>query len=425
TTIDYSDTTTINPDVTRVYDGATNGKGRLWESYAGGTFTVGSNVEHTKVTAYDALGRPLSQLQEFKTSGVWSPSYITQRNYNLAGGVTLQVYPSGHSVTYNYDQAGRLGDKDSQNLALTGSLGDGTTRTYSRGISYSAFGSIAQEQFGTDTAIYNKLAYNSRGQLAEIKESTTPNDSSWNRGKFVNWYSLECGVNVSSVDCNAADNNGNLRKQETLIPNNEQNTSSTSWYEEFDYDSLNRLQRVHEYTGTTAIDWQQEYVYDRYGNRTIEQDVTKTYGAGINKKAFTVNTANNRLGVPAGQTGTMSYDNAGNLTTDTYSATGATRAYNAENRMTSETRADSSVAGSYTYNADGQRVRRTVAGQPSAVTTWQVYGFDGELLAEDAANASYTTPQKEYGYRNGQLLVTADASSGFNGYGYRRTITID
>jgi RHS repeat-associated protein len=54
-------------------------------------------------------------------------------------------------------------------------------------------------------------------------------------------------------------------------------------------------------------------------------------------------------------------------------------------------------------------VRRTVGGQPSAVTTWQVYGLGGELLAEYVANASATTPQKEYGYRNGQLLITAEA----------------
>jgi filamentous hemagglutinin len=57
----------------------------------------------------------------------------------------------------------------------------------------------------------------------------------------------------------------------------------------------------------------------------------------------------------------------------------------------------------------GNGVRRTVGGQPSAVTTWQVYGLGGELLAEYAANASVATPQKEYGYRNGQLLITADA----------------
>ncbi len=43
-----------------------------------------------------------------------------------------------------------------------------------------------------------------------------------------------------------------------------------------------------------------------------------TSGLGINKKDFTVNTANNRLGVPGGQSGTMTYDAAGDLTTDTY-----------------------------------------------------------------------------------------------------------
>ncbi len=67
----------------------------------------------------------------------------------------------------------------------------------------------------------------------------------------------------------------------------------------------------------------------------------------------------------------------------------------------------------YTYDADGRRVRRKVDG----VETWQVYGFDGELLAEYAANAAYTTPQKEYGYRNGELLITA-ASTQPCGVGY-------
>jgi RHS repeat-associated protein len=205
------------------------------------------------------------------------------------------------------------------------------------------------------------------------------------------------------------DNNGNLRKQETLIPNNEQNTSSTSWYQQYEYDSLNRLQRVHEYTGNPVVDWQQEYVYDRYGNRTIHQANTNTWGAGINKKDFTANTANNnRLGVPSGQTGTMTYDNAGNLTTDTYSGAAVTRAYDAENRMTTETQASNFVAGVYTYNADGQRARRKVSG----VETWQVYGMEGELLAEYSAGAAVGSPQKEYGYRNGQLLITAEAGSG-------------
>jgi len=131
---------------------------------------------------------------------------------------------------------------------------------------------------------------------------------------------------------------------------------------------------VHENTGNTSLDWTQEYVYDRYGNRTLHQ--TNTYGTGINKKDFTVNTANNRLGVPSGQSGTMSYDNAGNLTTDTYSGAAVSRAYDAENHMTSETQAGS-VVDSYSYDGDGKRVKRNTNGNE----TWQVYGAGGELLA--------------------------------------------
>src|SRR6185295_14564714 len=217
-TIDYSDTTSVNPDVTRVYDGATNGKGRLWDSYAGGTASVGNNVEHTRISGYDALGRALSQLQEFKTNGVWSSGYTTQRVYNLAGAVSSQTYPSGRMVTYNYDVAGRLADKDASNLAFTGNLGDGgTPRSYSTEISYSPLGGMTKEKFGTDTALYNKTIYNSRGQAAEIRVGTYhPTDSTWwNRGAIINHYSDSCwgSCGGSNSGTQMIDNNGNLKKQ--------------------------------------------------------------------------------------------------------------------------------------------------------------------------------------------------------------------
>jgi RHS repeat-associated protein len=130
-----------------------------------------------------------------------------------------------------------------------------------------------------------------------------------------------------------------------------------------------------------------------------------TWGTGINNKQFDVTTSNNRLAVPSGQSGTMSYDSAGNLTTDTYTGAGS-RIYDAENRMTKAWGGNNQWQ-EYTYNADGQRVRRKV----DAVETWQVYGFEGELLAEYAASGAATSPQKEYGYRNGQLLVTAESAA--------------
>jgi RHS repeat-associated protein len=394
-TIDYSNTTIGSPnvpDITRVYDGATNGKSRLWESYAGGTASVGSTVEHTKVTGYDAVGRPLSQLQEFKTNGVWGPTYTTQRGYNIAGEVTSQINPSGRTVAYSYDTAGRAS-------SFSGNLGDGTQRNYSTEIIYSPLGGMTKEKFGTDTALYNKLFYNSRGQLAEIREGTSyagPTDTGWERGAIINYYSTCWGMCydlASNTSQSMPDNNGNLKKQEIFVP------GASSWLQQYDYDNLNRLQGVSESTGGTTL-WRQEYVYDRYGNRTIHQ--TNTWGSGIPKPNFGVATASNRLTPPTGYT--MSYDAAGNLSNDTYTGAG-TRTYDAENRMTTAW-GGNNQSQVYNYNADGQRTRRKVDG----VETWQIYGMDGELVAEYAANGLATSPQKEYGYRNGQLLVTAEAT---------------
>jgi len=335
-----------------------------------------------------------------------SHDYTTGYTYDLAGDVLTETYPSGHVATYNYDGVGRLADKDSTHLAFTGNLGDGTSRNYSSGIAYDEAGRMTVEKLGTDTPVYNKLFYTSKGQLAEIRVSTSytgPTDTSWDRGAIINHYSNNCwGMCAGSA---MTDNDGDLKKQDTYIPNDDPMTGYTMEWQSYDYDELHRLQRVHENTGNTSLDWTQEYVYDRYGNRTIHQ--TNTYGTSINKKDFTVNTSNNRLGVPSGQTGTMSYDSAGNLTTDTYSGAAVSRAYDAENHMTSETQSGS-VVDAYSYEGDGKRVKRNTNGNE----TWQVYGLGGELLAEYAANASASTPQIEYGYRNGQLLVTAGATSG-------------
>jgi RHS repeat-associated protein len=79
------------------------------------------------------------------------------------------------------------------------------------------------------------------------------------------------------------------------------------------------------------------------------------------------------------------------------------RVYDANNLMVSATDFNNQQS-SYTYDADSRRVRRKVSG---SYETWQVHGLNGELLAEYAAGAAPSSPQKEYGYRNGQLLVTA------------------
>lgn len=394
TTVDYSDTTTINPDITRFYDGATNGKGRFWYSYAGGSYSVGATVEHTAIDSYDALGRPSVQRQLFKLNGAWGPTYQISRAYNRAGSVTNQTYPSGRTVSYTYDGAGRT-------ASFTGNLGDGTNRTYSNITLYSPWGGLSREQFGTNIPLYHKQRYTNRGQLWDMRLSTVDDETNWNRGVIINYYSLANLVEGGT----GTDTNGNLYLQQHWVPHNDQISAYTVHQQAYAYDTLNRLTWAGEYLNGVTNTGSQHYQYDRWGNRKIDPI---TWGTGINNKQFDVNPANNRLAVPSGQSGTMSYDYAGNLITDSYTGAGS-RVYDAENRMISAQGINQGNWQYYTYNADGQRVRRKVDG----VETLQVYGMDGELLAEYASDAAAANSQREYGYRNGQLLVTASNLRGY------------
>lgn len=392
TSVTYTNDPANTPAVNRYYDGwrggvnsnIPNSKGRLWQSETGGA--AGSR---TLVNNYDAMGRVLQQQQQFYYASAWSVPYTVSRTYDLMGHMLTQTLPSGHTSTYAYDQVGRTS-------SFSGTLGDGATRTYASQIQYTELGVLQEEKFGTVTPLYHKQRYNTRGQLWDMRLSTVSyatDPANGDRGSIVNFYS-----NNFVQGGTGADNNGNILRQNSYLPD------GTTFRNDFTYDSLNRLQRVNEYTANPALDWQQEFVYDQWGNRTIHQ--TNTWGTGINKKAFTVNPSSNRLGKPSGQLGTMIYDEAGNLTTDSYSGYGAAT-FDAENRMIA---GQDSYAGwsYYTYNADGQRSRRKI----NNLETWQVYGFDDELLAEYAANVGVATPQKEYGYRNGQLLISATGSSG-------------
>jgi YD repeat-containing protein len=131
--------------------------------------------------------RPLTERQQFFVNGGWSQSYTVTRGYNLSGAVTSQNYPSGRSVSYTYDNAGRT-------TGFGGYLGDNVNRSYATEMLYSSLGGMVKERFGTDTAIYNKLFYNSRGQLAEIREGTynATDGTWWNRGAIINHYSESC-----------------------------------------------------------------------------------------------------------------------------------------------------------------------------------------------------------------------------------------
>lgn len=405
----YASDPAQTPPAYRHYDNPATGKqglGRFWWN------TTGASA--TGVGGYDAAGRVLEQHQNFLNGSAWSADYSVKLEYNLAGGITSQTYPSGHAVTYNYDAAGRPGDNGVQ-PAFRGYLGDGVQRTYADQVSYNEFGGVRQERFGTQTPLYHKLRYNTRGQLYNVRLSTGGDAESWNRGMLVNHYG---SLDYANWGASGPNDNGNLLRSHHYVPNSEQadlNNPSTYkvFYQDYEYDALNRVTKVTELNNlTSGAQYGQKFDYDRFGNRTINQGQT----LGAPGKQFDLNPAgdkrevaepSNRLyaagdnaRLPAEKL--MRYDAAGNLVYDSYSAAGGgARMYDAENRMTAAVGTDGNLA-SYTYDADGRRVRRKVANEE----WWQVYGVGGELVAEYRAGAATYVPSKEYGYRGGELLVT-------------------
>jgi RHS repeat-associated protein len=394
--VTYSDGT---PQIDRFYDNpasGANGKGRLHRVETNNLDPLNSGqvaYSRTIINGYNAMGSVTSQTQRFARGAAATPTwndFTVTRNYDLIGNVTLQTYPSpSKNVTYEYDSAGRL-------RHFYGNLGDGVPRNYAVYLNYNAAGQLLKEGFGTNTATYHYIDYNSRFQMVESRLSTSFNNpGTWNRGKLV--FSYHTG--------DATKNNGNVMRQEHYVPLavNDSTGAVTSFAvpmrDDYEYDAVNRLLWVkgkqQDANGNETPDpiYQQTFIYDQFGNRRIDAAPNQTFGNAINNAVYDVNKANNRIYG-------MQYDAAGNVINE-QSTGGANRYYDAENRMTK------AWAGSnwqyYVYDGDGRRVRRIVNGQEY----WQVYGIDGELVAEYPAGGVASTPQKEYGYRNGQLLVVA------------------
>src|SRR5205807_1851890 len=225
-------------------------------------------------------------------------------------------------------------------------------------------------------------------QLAVIGVTTINDGATWNRGRIGNGYSPSFQCDEFDPTCAGSDNNGNLSSQKMFIPQDDQAASYTSWLQTYHYDSLNRLKDGTEFSPIPScpncFGWAHTYQYDQYGNRTFDPQWTRS---DVPWKQFTVDTSTNRLGVPSGQSGTMTYDTAGNLIVDTYTGEGQ-RDYDAENRMTRAW--GNGQWQTYGYDGDDRRVKRIVNG----TETWQVYGVEGELVAEYSYNGVPSNPQK-------------------------------
>src|SRR5882724_7250342 len=293
-------------------------------------------------SSYDQMGRVTSTVQ--CNPGVSGCKTFTA-GYDKLGDMTSLAYPANNfTVTYGYDSAARL-----------------TTATDSSGVIYAqtptyVAGSAIKEFTSPNfNSLKYHVDYNNRLQPTEIWTGT----ASGAAALFDKQYSY--GATGS--------NNGNIY----TITNVKDSTRTQT----FSYDVLNRLISAQDQTH-----WANTYTYDAWGNM---------------QKIPVINVPGENLQVAGDANNHMlnyTYDAAGNMQSD-----GTNRyTFDAENRIACMNPDINWVCNtnsiSYTYDADGQRVKKS-----DGTNYW--YGPSGDVLAETDNSGAWTN----YIFFGGQHLA--------------------
>jgi RHS repeat-associated protein len=332
-------------------------------SYSGGTAATTSSVAYTYDTdfhgalssvansassttyAHDGFGRVVGSSQN--TSG--QPAQPFSYLYSLTDQLTWEKYPSGRSITYTLDTAGRV-------TGVSGSL-NGSTTPYVSNITYLAPGVPSAISLGN--TVTQQFGWNDRLQQTSVTAGT----------QFgLNFYPRASGQTICS------NNNGNIL-QETISAN-----GAVQATEQFTYDSLNRLTLADEETASSftpacpdtnaSAVWYEQYSYDTVGNRTVACESPNL--ASLPWEVGSISSSTNQI--PG-----WGYDPAGNVT----APTAPTITYDAENRQV--TNCPPLGCETYVYDGSAQRVQKYSTSSPSTTTVTYVYDAFGNLAAEYGA----------------------------------------
>lgn len=300
--------------------------------------------------------------------------------YNLAGSLATLAYPSGRTLTYKYEAAGRPSTaRDLTNgINYVTGMTTGTTCNGEdgNGACYAPNGALATMVNGYTSSfpgITTTNSYNKRLQPA-ILSASAPSQTV---------FSLTFNFHLGTGD------NGNVWG----ITNGRDSFRALVGSATYTYDSLNRLQSAAT-TGTDCTvvngftkNWGESYSIDAWGNLL---GITPTLCNAENLSVTVGN--NNQITNPPGHT-YYTYDAAGNMTAD---GLGHFPVYDGENRI-------KTVAGvNYTYDGDGKRVKKD-----SGKLYWTGTGSDP--LNESDLSGNMT---EEFVFFNGKRIARVDLPSG-------------
>lgn len=335
------------PKVIYTYDQARAGfanKGALTriETEAGDTVLRPDTPATVTEFDYDNVGKVRKHRQFIGTQ-----AYNLEYEYNLAGQLTSEKYPSGKTVNFGYDSGGRLY-----------SVAD-TSRTYLSRLNYQGKGNaLSLMGFGNGTK--QTFGFNDRLQMSsqELKRGAeTLQKYSYNYGDFDSTGTLK--------------NNGKLEQVESYIG------TAKQWTQKFLYDSIGRLSESKELRGDNGnLTYRQKFDYDNFGNLYRKNASNPTSGqenpipfAHIEDTDISKQT--NRF------TSATNYDDAGNVIQDTRFRF-QNFSYDANGRMIRTSGVNSPDQSNSVYDAAGNRVATQIDG----VWTFYVYDAFGKMVAE-------------------------------------------
>jgi RHS repeat-associated protein len=338
--VSHSDGT---PTITNKYDEARTGyhnKGMVTSALTAATSSAPATAQ---IYNYNAMARVVNHEQ---TVGAYT--YSMDYDYNFAGVLTSQKYPSGRVVNYSFDDGARLSQVSS-----------GPT-TYANQFDYtSPTGALKSLTLGNQAV--ESYTYNSRLQI-QSRDLTKG-------GVQLQHYDYKYGVyNPGTNTLDETRNTGQIAQIEGFI------SSQKQWQQRFTYDSIGRLASAREFRGDNS---QQSYLvnydYDVFGNRYQKQ--AQNSGNPFTQvwvETSHVDQATNRFSTGA------TYDAAGNVTIDS-KFRNRKYAYDANNRQKQSKNLDDSNPVDSVYDANGQRVGTQVGGE---LTNVLVYDAQAKLVAE-------------------------------------------
>jgi RHS repeat-associated protein len=353
------------PIISYTYDSGTNAKGHLTSlTDQAGTATYG----------YDVLGRLTTETRTLTGANNAAISKTFSYSYNLDGSIKTLTYPSGKVITYSPDSAGRM----------LSAVDGGSGINYVTGATYGPDSALTGFVSGSGgaAAITNSFSYNKRLQPVNMSASTT------SQTVFSIGYDFHTGNGASGTD------NGNVWG----ITNYKDTTRNQT----FTYDALNRLTSAQNAGTDCAVNvlgskkkfWGNSYGYDAWGN-LLSKTVTK-----CSAESLSVIAGNNNW-----LTGAYLYDAAGNMTHDATS--GLNYTFDQENRLTGAN------GYTYTYDGDGNRVRKS-NGNLAANGTLYWAMTPGVVAETDLAGAI----KSEYIFFDGERVARRDGPTGTGGVFY-------